>query len=99
MTRPLLKIFTLALIVASVGMARAFGQVPSKSPTGQPTLGLEQGLAEFDMADFSVKLVKASQTLAALEPKSAAGFDFTPADRLNVRAANGFYHRGDIIFT
>ena len=99
MTRPLLKIFTLALIVASLGMAGAFGQVPSKSPTGQSTLGLEQGLAEFDTADFHIKLVKASQTLASLEPRSAAGFDFTPADRLNVRAANGFYHLGDIIFT
>jgi len=74
------------------------GQTPS-NPLGRPTLGIDQGLSEFDTTDFRVKLVKASQTLAALEPKSAAGFDFTPADRLNIRAANGFYHLGDIIFT
>ena len=41
-----------------------------------------QEYLEFDTPDFKLKLLKASQTVAALEPKSAAGFDFTPGDRL-----------------
>ena len=97
MPKPLIKIFTLALF-ATVASAYMLGQTTSRSP-GPPTLGIDQGLSEFDTADFRIKLVKASQTLAALEPKAATGFDFTPADRLNIRGANGFYHLGDIIFT
>src|SRR6185436_18956275 len=46
--------------------------------------------------DFTVKLVKASQTLAALQPKGADGFDFTPADQLERRAGDGFYQLGDL---
>ncbi len=55
-------------------------------------------LSEFDTPDFKIKLVKASQTLAALEPRGANGFDFTPADRIAIRSKDGFYHLGDITF-
>src|SRR5262249_55685258 len=41
-------------------------------------------------------LVKASQTVAGLEPKAAPGFDFTPSDRIERRAANGYHHLGDL---
>ena len=51
---------------------------------------------ELDTPDFTLKLVKASQTVAALQSKSGKGFDFTPADRLANRAADGFYHLGDL---
>lgn len=51
---------------------------------------------EFDTPDFHLKLVKASQTLAALEPKSDTNFDFTPADQLERRAANDYFHFGDL---
>jgi hypothetical protein len=61
-----------------------------------PTLGLEQGFIEIDTPDFNLKLVRSSQTAAALEPKGGAGFDFTPADKIEVRAADGFHHLGDI---
>ncbi len=61
-----------------------------------PTLGLEQGLIKIDTPDFNLKLVRASQTIAALEPKSRTGFDFTPADLIEARAADGFYNLGDI---
>src|SRR6185312_9143277 len=63
---------------------------------GPPTLGLDQGTSDFDTPDFTLKLVKASQTVAALQPKGADGFDFTPADQLGVRAADGFYQLGDL---
>ncbi len=61
-----------------------------------PTLGLDQGYLDFETPSFSLKLVKASQTVAALEPKGAGGFDFTPSDRLEQRNGDNFYHIGDL---
>lgn len=52
---------------------------------------------EFQTSDFTVTLVKESQTIAALRPKTAPNFDFTPADRLERRAANGYHHLGDLL--
>ncbi|HMV83684.1 MAG TPA: DUF5695 domain-containing protein [Blastocatellia bacterium] len=73
---------------------------PAPTPTPTPTLGLEQGYLEFDTPDFTLKLVKASQTIAALipkgQPKGGSGFDFTPADRLERRASDGHQHLGDL---
>ena len=63
---------------------------------GPATLGLEQGTLDFDTPDFSLRLVKASQTVAALQPKGGSGFDFTPADRPEERARDGFYQLGDL---
>lgn len=56
----------------------------------------DQPFLEFDTPDFKLRLVKASQTVAALEPKNTPGFDFTPGDRLERRAANGYHHLGDL---
>ncbi|MGH9802176.1 MAG: DUF5695 domain-containing protein, partial [Blastocatellia bacterium] len=72
------------------------GQPGRPAPTPTPTLGLEQGYLEFDTPDFTLKLVKASQTIATLQPKGGNGFDFTPADRLDKRASDGHYHLGDL---
>ncbi len=77
---------------ATGGRGRGRGNAVSATPT----LGLEEGLLEFDTPDFNLKLVKASQTIAALQPKGADGFDFTPADRLTYRASNGFNSLGDL---
>ncbi len=60
------------------------------------TLGLDKGLLNFDTPDFHLKLVKDSQTVAALMPKGAGGFDFTPSDWLDKRSGDGFYHLGDV---
>src|SRR2546421_3786171 len=85
------------ILCVSVPLWLSFAQQPSPSPTPlPPTLGLEHGYLEFDTPEFKVKLVKASQTIAALQPKGAEGFDFTPADRLERRAANGYHHLGDL---
>lgn len=51
---------------------------------------------EFSTPDFDLALTKESQTVAALRPKAGQGFDFTPADRREARAGNGFYHLGDL---
>ncbi|HSD46623.1 MAG TPA: DUF5695 domain-containing protein, partial [Pyrinomonadaceae bacterium] len=68
-----------------------------QQPALPPTLGLDQGYLDLESPDFSVKLVKASQTIAALRPKGTPSFDFTPADRIERRAANGYHHLGDLI--
>jgi hypothetical protein len=67
-----------------------------RAPVGPASLGLDHGFLELDTPDFKVKLAKASQTLAALQPKSADGFDFTPADQLERRVADNFFHFGDL---
>ena len=90
--------FAVVSTIAALALAIA-GQTPSPTATPPPTLGLEDGVLEFDTTDFSVKLVRASQTLVALEPKGVNGFGFTPADRVSTRARDGFYHFGDIRFT
>jgi hypothetical protein len=76
----------------------AFAQeVPAPSNANAATaLGLEKGTLDFDTPDFTLKLVKASQTVAALQPKGAGGFDFTPADRLSKRSGDRFNHLGDL---
>ena len=79
-------------------LSHGLAQNPSPTPTPTPTLGLEQGFQEFDTPDFKLKLVKASQTIGALQPNNSNGFDFTPNDRLGRRAANGYYHLGDLTF-
>jgi hypothetical protein len=61
-----------------------------------PTLGLDQGIVELETPDFKVKLVRISQTVAALQPRGAVGFDFTPSDWLERRSSNGFHHLGDV---
>jgi len=109
------------------GQAQGQGR-GNQPPPPPPTLGLDAGTLDFDTPSFTLKLVKASQTIAALEPKGvptytptptpargrgagAAGtaaaatppqppaplrFDFTPADRLPQRAADGYHHLGDL---
>src|SRR5262249_36469035 len=88
------RLFTL-LALSLCTFQLVYAQQPSPTPL-PPTLGLDQGYLDFDTPDFKLKLVKASQTIAALQPKGADGFDFTPADRLERRAANGYHHLGDL---
>ena len=54
------------------------------------------GFMEFTTPDFNLKLATASQTIAALQPKGAGDFDFTPADQLKKRAGNGYFQIGDL---
>src|SRR5215471_9806573 len=90
----MLRLFTL-LALSLCTFQLVYAQQPSPTPL-PPTLGLEAGYLDFDTPDFKLKLVKSSQTIAALQPKGADGFDFTPADRLERRAANGYHHLGDL---
>ncbi|RNL52140.1 DUF5695 domain-containing protein [Pedobacter jejuensis] len=76
---------------------KSFSQSPwialGKKPS---TLELEQGFLTFDAGDFNLKLVKSSQTVAGLRPKTINDFDFVPSDSLKVRSSDGLYHLGDI---
>lgn len=87
--------FGLLLIMMSSG--KIFAQSPWVALGKKPsTLGLEQGFSTFDAGDFNLKLVKASQTVAGLAPKTVKDFDFVPSDSLKVRSSDGLYHLGDI---
>jgi len=57
---------------------------------------LSQGVTNYDTPDFTLSLVRSSQTVAALKPKAVDGFDFTPGDLLTERSLNGYFHLGDI---
>jgi hypothetical protein len=92
-------VFCLAALCPVVAIEnQAIGQQPYVriQARSSPTLGLDQGFIELDTPDFNLKLVKASQTVAALAPKGAGGFDFTPSDQLTSRARDGYFHLGDL---
>src|SRR5579864_842109 len=80
------------LLVAGVCLQ---AQEPKKAPP-QPGPMLTDGLETFDTPEFQLSLVRSSQTVAALHPRSDAQFDFTPGDRLTERSRDGYYHLGDI---
>lgn len=87
----------LPLLIASLALILPFGSAQNAVHAQLPaTLGLEHGTQDFDTPDYTLRIVKDSGTLAALLPKGGKGFDFTPADRLTARAADGFVHLGDI---
>ncbi|MEE4117052.1 MAG: DUF5695 domain-containing protein [Marinilabiliaceae bacterium] len=60
------------------------------------SLGLENGFIETEAGDFILKLVKESQTIASLSPKSDKDFDFTPSEWLSTRKGKRLYHLGDL---
>ncbi|MFT6995163.1 MAG: hypothetical protein ACI9AV_001974 [Sediminicola sp.] len=62
----------------------------------ESTLGIAEVYQKFDTPDLQLKLVKASQTVAALRPNKELSFDFTPGDRLEIRDKDSLYHLGDI---
>ncbi len=71
-------------------------QKSDKKEPSKPGPMLDQGYLDIDTPEFSVRLVKSSQTIAALKPKGAGDFDFTPGDLLVERSKDGYYHLGDI---
>lgn len=83
----------LSLLHIQVTLAQSPWIALGKKPS---TLGLAKGFSQFDAGPFKLKLVKASQTVAGLQPKMVEGFDFVPSDSLKVRSSDGLYHLGDI---
>jgi hypothetical protein len=94
---PSLRIVATCLIVA--GLIATWNPVAAQRrarPAPTPGPMLSDGTLTLDTPGFNLKLVKSSQTVAALSPKAAPGFDFTPADLLVARSQNGYYHLGDL---
>ena len=85
----------LIFCISAFFCAAVRAQEPKKTPP-QPGPMLTDGVDQFDTPDFKLSLVRSSQTIAALHPKSDAQFDFTPGDLLTERSHDGFYHLGDI---
>jgi hypothetical protein len=71
-------------------------QDAKKKETPIPGPMLSQGTFDFDTPEFKLTLVRSSQTVAALRPKGADDFDFTPGDLLVSRSHDGYFHLGDI---
>jgi hypothetical protein len=90
-----LVLIATALVAIPTSFAHAQN---SPRPAPPATLGLANGTLDFETPGFTLRLVKDSQTVAALRPKGAGSFDFTPGDRLEKRASDGFYHLGDLTF-
>src|SRR5512142_68872 len=86
----------LTLVCMLLMSAAGFSQ--AKKTPSIPGPMLAQGTVDFDTPDFTLTLVKSSQTIAALKPKGADGFDFTPGDLLVERSQDGYYHLGDYDF-
>src|SRR5260370_13248095 len=80
----------LALHEKSAAQERAHKEPPTPGPM------LAQGTITFDTPEFTLDLVRSSQTVAALKPKVAPEFDFTPGDLLVERSKDGYYHLGDL---
>lgn len=79
------------------GDGKVFAQSPWLELAKKPSsLHLENGYLNYDAGGFNLQLVKSSQTVAGLRPKTVNGFDFVPSDSLKVRSADGLYHLGDI---
>jgi hypothetical protein len=57
---------------------------------------LSQGTVDYETPEFTLTLVRSSQTVAALRPKGVNDFDFTPGDLLTARSRDGYFHLGDI---
>ncbi len=85
------------LFLGALSGLRNEAAIQEKKPVA-PTPGpmLREGTIDIATPDFDLSLVRSSQTVAALKPKGAGGFDFTPGDLLVERSQNGYYHLGDI---
>lgn len=87
-----LLLLSLAVLFQTALCGQQRGQ--EKPPVPGPMLS--QGKVPFDTPEFSLSLVRSSQTVAALQPKGAGDFDFTPGDLLAARSNSGYFHLGDL---
>lgn len=83
--------FVLCLYTSALGQGTGVNSAPAPGPM------LDQGTEDHDTPDFALSQVRSSQTIAALKPKGADGFDSTPGDLLTERSQIGYFHLGDLI--
>ncbi len=89
------KTVLLCLFLLTLGQGAMAQDKPAKAPA-VPGPMLAQGTIDLETPEFTLSLVRSSQTVAALKPKGAGGFDFAPGDMLVERSQDGFMHLGDI---
>lgn len=87
-----LFIITIILFCCNVASAQYWDNIAKK----ESTLDLKGGMDSFDIGHFKLKLIKSSQTVAALSPSGDPDFDYTPGERLELRDKDSLYHLGDI---
>jgi hypothetical protein len=84
-----------SMLFLSMLLHSSTAQTPPKpAATRGPMLG--EGFIDIETPEFILSLVRSSQTVAALKPKGANGFDFTPGDLLIERSNDGYFHLGDL---
>src|SRR5690348_5163085 len=88
--------FLLATVFTFASCVCGYTQEDKPKTPPKPGPMLDQGTMELGTPDFNLVLVRSSQTIAALKPKSAPDFDFTPGDLLIARSQNNYFHLGDI---
>ena len=93
-TLPRFWFVCLAMCFVLVGLSGAQQDKRKTPPVPGPML--QGGTMAFETPKFNLLLVRSSQTLAALKPRSDPDFDFTPGDLLIERSQNGYFHLGDI---
>jgi hypothetical protein len=87
----------LCLILSNLMLVgNGYAQRRGHRPPPKPGPMLDQGYLNFQTPNLHLKLVRSSQTVAALNPAADASFDYTPGGRLIRRSHNGFYQLGDI---
>ncbi len=87
------------LIILFLVCTKAFGQSPWENLAKRPsTLGIDKGSITIQSSAFSIQILKSSQTLSSLSPKTDPSFDFYPKQFLQKRSSDGFYQLGDITF-
>jgi hypothetical protein len=88
-----------SVFLGMVGVQAHWQAVGQGYPAGRESkLGamLDEGLVRYETPELTLRLMRSSGTVAALEPKNGNGFDFTPAEMLAARSVDGYYHLGDL---
>ncbi|RZL15000.1 MAG: hypothetical protein EOO89_15205, partial [Pedobacter sp.] len=89
------KNIVLVLLIFASG--NAIAQNPWDNLAKRPsTLGLDQGFLNVSSSAFQIKLLKSSQTIAAMKPLTDTAFNFSPEKFLKMRSSDGAYQLGDL---
>ncbi len=92
-----LREFSVLFFFLIISASIACSQQPS-ADNRPATLGIEQGVESFGTPNFTLELLKSSQTVSSLRTADSEKFEFTPHDLLGKRNKNGYYHLGDLNF-
>lgn len=93
--------FLVGSVLLAGGLIPAAGQGRVAGREARPGPMFDGGLPAYETPDLTLRLVKSSGTVAALEPRGPVaaeqeGFDFVPSELLAARSTNGYYHLGDL---